>query len=183
MRKFASKFGTDKTFELRGKDGKCYIENKKAKIKENNIIIGEKEYAGTPGLWDLIVATTPDDKIFTNGDIDNYAEIMHLTNALRRNNDESETEPKANISWKCKHILKLIWDERDLCTGNGLIPSVSTIILPCDPIALVERLDILTASKAAGNTGVRNELVSICDELLRQNLIDKHKYKIIMLQL
>ena len=52
-----------------------------------------------------------------------------------------------------------------------------------DPVALVERLDILIGSKAAGNTGVRNELVSVCDELLRQNLIDKNKYKIIMLQL
>ena len=51
-----------------------------------------------PGLWELIVATTPDDKIFTIGDYDNYAEIMHLTNALRRNNDESETKPKANKS-------------------------------------------------------------------------------------
>ena len=57
------------------------------------------------------------------------------------------------------------------------------MILPCDPIALVERLDILMASKAAGNTGVRNELVSVWDELLRQKLIDKQKYKIIMLQL
>ena len=37
--------------------------SKEAKIKENNIIVGEKEYAGTPGLWELIVATTPDDKI------------------------------------------------------------------------------------------------------------------------
>ena len=55
--------------------------------------------------------------------------------------------------------------------------------LPCDPIALVERLDILMANKAAGNTGVRNELVSVYDELLRQNWIDRHKYKIIMLQL
>ena len=66
---------------------------------------------------------------------------------------------------------------------NGLTRSVPTIILPCDPIAFVERLNILMASKAAGNTGVRNELVSICDELLRHNVIDKHKYKIIMLQL
>ena len=108
---------------------------------------------------------------------------MHSTNALRRNNDESETKPKANKSWKWKHILKPIWDGNDLYTGNALIPSVSIITLPCDPIALVERLDILMATKAAGNTGVRNELVSICDELLRQNLIDKHKYKIIMLKL
>ena len=134
-------------------------------------------------ILELIVATTPDDKMFTNWDFDNYAEIMHSTNALRRNNDESETKPKANKSWKWKHILKSIWDEKDLYTGNGLTPSVPTVILPCDPIALVERLDTLMASKAAGNTRVRNELVSICDELLRQNLIDKNKYKIIMLQL
>ena len=78
---------------------------------------------------------------------------MHSTNALRRNNDESETKPKANKSWKWKHILILIWGEKDLYTGNGLIPSVRVITLPCDPIALVERLDILMASKAAGNTG------------------------------
>ena len=108
---------------------------------------------------------------------------MHSTSALIRNNDESETKWKANKSWKWRHILKLIWDEKDLNTGNGLTPSVTTIILPCDPIELVERLNILMASKAAGNTGVRNKLVSVCDELLRQNLIDKHKYKIIILQL
>ena len=160
-----------------------YIGNKEAKIKENNIIVGNKEYAGTPGLWELIVVGSPDDKIFTNGVYDNYAEIMHSTNALRRNNDESETKPKANKSWKWKHILKPIWDEKDLYTGNGLTPSIPTIILSCDPITLVERLDILMASKAAGNIGVRNQLVSVCDELLRQKLIDKQKYKIIMLQL
>ena len=108
---------------------------------------------------------------------------MHSTNALRRNNDEGETKPKANKSWKWKHILKPIWDEKYLYTGNGLRPSVPAIILPFDPIALVERLDILMESKVAGNTGVRNELISVYDELLRQNLIDKNKYKILMLQL
>ena len=119
LRKFASTSGTDKIFGLRDKDGKFYIGSKETKIKENNIIVGDKEYAGTPGLWELIVATTPDDKLFTNGDYDNYAEIMHSTNALRRNNDESETKPKANKSWKWKHILKPIWNEEDLYTGNG----------------------------------------------------------------
>ena len=72
-------------------------------------------------------------------------------------------------------------DEKDLYTGNGITPSLP-IIQACDPIALVERLDILMASKEAGNTGVRNDLVSVCDEQ-RQNLINKHKYKIIMLKL
>ena len=116
--------GSDKTFGLRDKDGKFYIGNKEAKIKENNIIVGDKEYAGKPELWELIVARSSDDTIFTNGDCDNHAEIMHSTNALRRNNDESETKPKANRNWKWKHILKQIWDEKDLYTGNGKTPSV-----------------------------------------------------------
>ena len=54
-------------------------------------------------------------------------------------------------------------------TGKGLTAALPTIILPSDPIALVERLDILMANKAAGSTGVKNEFVSVCDELLRQN--------------
>ena len=59
-----------------------------------------------------------------------------------------------------------IWGENDQYTGNGITPSVTTI-LPSDPIGHVDRLNILLASKAAGNTGVWNELVSTCDELLR----------------
>ena len=81
------------------------------------------------------------------------------------------------------HILKPILDEKELCTGKCLTAALPTIILPSDTITLAERLDILMAGKAAGNTGVRNELVSVCDELIRQKLIDKNKYKIIMLQL
>ena len=92
---FSSTSGTHKTFGMRDKDGKFYIGNKEAKINENNIIVGDKEYVRTPGPWEIIVATTPDGKIFTYGD---YAEIMHSTNALMRNNDESETKPKSNTS-------------------------------------------------------------------------------------
>ena len=41
LRKFASVSGADKTFVLRHRDGKFYIGNKEAKIKENNIIVGD----------------------------------------------------------------------------------------------------------------------------------------------
>ena len=50
LRKFAAVSGAEKTFRLRSKDCKFYIGNKEAKVKENNIIVGNKEYAGTPGL-------------------------------------------------------------------------------------------------------------------------------------
>jgi len=33
------------------------------------------------------------------------------------------------------------------------------------------------ASKQAGNTGIRNEIVNICDELLRQKVLSRDAYK------
>ena len=115
LRKFATVSGTDKTFGFRDKDGKFYIGNKDAKIKENNIIVGNKEYAGIPGLWELIVARSPDDKICINGDYDNYAEIMHSTNASRMKVKLNRKPTKAGNG----NTLKPSWDEKDLYTGNS----------------------------------------------------------------
>jgi len=38
-------------------------------------------------------------------------------------------------------------------------------------------------SKHAGNTGLRNEIVSICDEILRQKILSRDAYKNLMLTL
>jgi len=57
---------------------------------------------------------------------------------------------------------------------------LKTTVTPSDPTALVDRLDLLLAIHRSGNTGVRNELVSICDELLRQEVIAKDMYKTVM---
>ena len=50
-------------------------------------------------------------------------------------------------------------------------------ILPSDPNALIDRFDLLFSSKKAGHTGVRNEIVSILDELKRQGVINTKEYK------
>jgi len=60
-------------------------------------------------------------------------------------------------------------------SGQGFLPS--------DPHALCERLELLMALKQAGNTGLRNEIVSICDELLRQKILSHDAYKNLMLTL
>ena len=39
------------------------------------------------------------------------------------------------------------------------------------------------ASKLAGNTGLRNEIASICDEHLRQKILSRDAYKNLMLAL
>ena len=70
---------------------------------------------------------------------------------------------------------------------SGVRPSigqgVGTTVIPSNPDALIDRLDLLMASKVAGNMGVRNELISICDELLRQSVIIKDLYKKLMITL
>ena len=50
-------------------------------------------------------------------------------------------------------------------------------ILPSDLNALIDRFDLLFSSKKAGHTGVRNEIVSILDELKRQGVLKTNEYK------
>ena len=47
LRKFASLSGAHKTFGSRDTDRKDYIGYKETKIKQNNIIVDDKAYAGT----------------------------------------------------------------------------------------------------------------------------------------
>ena len=62
--------------------------------------------------------------------------------------------------------------------GTGLSKAgQSPKILPSDPNALIDRFDLLFSSKKAGHTGVRNEIVSILDELKRQGVLKTNEYK------
>ena len=73
-------------------------------------------------------------------------------------------------NYKWTKILKTIRDNRKEYDGKR-------VVIPCDPDALLERLELLLASQEAGHTGVGNEVVSICDELKRQGVLDPKSYK------
>ena len=88
--------------------------------------------------------------IYDSDDLEEYAEILHVTNAMRQPNNSSK--PKWSKSQKYKQIIKPIWDTKE---GKGV-----AIVIPQDPNALVEVLSLRMAIFAAGNTGVRNEIVS-----------------------
>ena len=45
----------DETFGIRNEEGLYYIGNKQATIFNNNIIIDNEKFEGTPGLWELIM--------------------------------------------------------------------------------------------------------------------------------
>ena len=152
LKKFATKDEADRTFGLYDKNKKFYIGNKLAIIVDNDLIVGKDEYEGTPGLRELIVSREPKD--FTSDDYQNYAKLMVKGNALHAGNNPESRKPKGSKSYKWKNILKDIWDNRLKYEGEGVT------VIPSDPNALLERLDLLLAR----HTGVGNELTSICDE-------------------
>ena len=70
-----------------------------------------------------------------------------------------------------KRLIKKMHKIKSQYEGEGVV------VIPSDPNALLERLDLLLASQEAGHTGVWNEMVSICDELKRQGVLDTKAYK------
>ena len=168
--KFLNKPFRDKTFGVRKKGGRHYIGSQHVIIQDNNIILtknGER-FKGTPGLWELITSKNP--KNFTDKDYGEYKGIMLLTNALHIDYNPNNPYPRGSGSTKWMTLLRPIWHRGEFA-GKGII------IMPSDPNALIERLDLLLGSQEAGHTGVANELVSISDKLKRQGILDSGAYK------
>ena len=162
----------DKKFGIRKEGLHHYIGNKHVIIKDNDIIItktGER-LEGTTGLWELIMSKNPQN--FTDMDYDNYKYLIITSNVLHRGDNPANPYPKASGSYKWTFLLGPIWNSKKKeYEGEGVV------VIPSDPNALLERFDLLLASQEAGHTGVRNELISICDELKRQGVLDTKAYK------
>ena len=168
---FGIHFGQDGNYHMgaqKGKDGVYRGNNKIITIAYNNIYVDGEKFTGTPGLWELIMEDNP--KNYTKEDLNNYGNLLVKTNALHQDFDPKNPYPRASRSHKWHSILGTIWVTKEY-RGSGVV------VIPSDPNALLERLDLLLASQKAGHTGVRNELVSICDELKRQGVLDTKGYK------
>jgi len=174
----------DKTFGLDNRGGQFFLGNTEVDFEGNDLVIGGERFAGTRGLWDLLVMKKTVVGLATE-DKKNYEEIMAETGAMR--NRKNPQRPAANGGHKWETLIRPIWEkhvqkpkqkvkrERKKTQRQGFLSS--------DPNALCERLELLMASKQAGNTGLRNEIVSICDELLRQKILPRDAYKNLMLTL
>ena len=164
----------DRKFGIRKEKGHHYIGKTHVIIKDNDIIIpktGER-LEGTTGLWELIMSKNP--KNFTEMDYDNYRYLITTSKVLHRGDNPKNPYPKASGSFKWVFLLRPIWFGREPKKGYE---GEGVVVIPSDPNALLERLDLLLASQKAGHTSVRNELVSICDELKRQGVLDTKGYK------
>ena len=168
----------DITFGIRKVNDDHYIGDTHVTVKDDDIIITKTDepFTGTHGLWKLITSKYPNKKTMKWDKLDeeNYVRLMEKTYVLHRNNNPNNPYPKSSASYKWNNILTHIWYNHKFpkeYNGEGVV------VIPSDPNALLERLDLLLASQKAGHTGVRNELVSICDELKRQGVLDTKAYK------
>ena len=161
----------DKMFGINKIDGHHHIGDTHVIIHKNNIIIDNEKFIGTPGLWDLIMLKDPTGGNYTNKEFEDYIKILIKTHVLHQGNNPNNPYPKSSKGNKWNKYLGHIWEHRKAYEGEGIV------IMPSDPNALLERLDLLLASQKAGHTGVGNKLVSICDELKRQGVLDTEAYK------
>ena len=173
----------DTTFGIYKRNGDHYIGNTHVIIKDDDIIIKEtgERFVGTHGLWKLITTKNLSlDKIeWDKVDEKDYVRLLEKTYVLHRGNNPNNPHAKSSGGRKWNNILTFIWHtnrfpqkgEFEEYEGQGVV------VIPSDPNALLERFDLLFASQEAGHTGVRNELISICDELKRQGVLDTKAYK------
>ena len=188
-----TKNNIDLTYGIYAKDGKFKIGDKFITIEDNDIKVDGIIFEGTPGFWELVTSKSiKNPENYKEDDLNKYRRLVILTNTAYRNNDPTQNYPKQSKGNKWKNVIKPIWsaiqeqkDEEDYkefeepdeddpqpkTSGTGLK------ILPSDPNALINRFDLLFSSKKAGHTGVRNEIVSILDELKRQGVINVQEYK------
>ena len=178
---FLNKPNTDKTFGVRKEGKHHYIGNKHVIITgDDDIVIKEsgERFYGTAGLWGLITSKEPDKELmdWDKNDINDYERLMIKTNALHRGNNPKNPYPKSSNSKKWLGLLSPIWNKHKAMSSKKF-EGKGVVIMSSDPNALLERFHLLRASKKAGHTNVVNEMVSICDELKRQGVLNTESYK------
>ena len=175
------------------------------KIKENDLYFDFDKIDGTPGLWKLLTSQDiPDKKDYKPADLYNYTVIMYSTNATRQGYNKDNRRINGNnkmnnlikpfvlalenedMDKKIKEHFKDEEEDEDEEEGDAYklfdtdgegIKGKGLKFLPSDPNALIDRFDLLFSSKKAGHSGVRNEIISILDELKRQGVIKTNEYK------
>jgi len=145
-------------------NGHIILGDKEVKFIENTILIDGTVYNLTSGLIQLLFLKNP--LVYTDNDLDVYKSIL--------------TQTSAHIAIGRKKIKKGGFKYTSII--NKLFPSGSGLSMKLqknnlvywdNPNELVDRLRLLLASKAAGNTGVSNEIISIFEELREAGLIKR----------
>ena len=91
-------------------NGNPVIARTPIKIENDDILIYDEVYEGTPGLWELLTEKNKQNlRSYTQDDLVEYAKILHQTNVLYEDFNPETNYPRSNSSWKWKNLLSPIW--------------------------------------------------------------------------
>ena len=157
--KYLGNKDTDISYGISKQEDKLKMGNKEIKLNYN-IIVDDEKFEGTEGLWELITEKNTNlleqnykDGKYSLEDIENYKKILNKTNALYK----PDGKIHGGKSKKLKFAKSIAFNKIE---GSGVSTSeraVKTVIIPCNPNDLLKRMDLLIASKKAGNSGLENE--------------------------
>ena len=159
-----------------------FFNNETALGSMHLINIGGIHYELTDGLREVLFRKTPDLSLITEKDKIAYKDILILTNAHKRNY-EANSQIRGDKGIKYNKIIKPLFfyvnqnDTKGHKLGGGILPKLKTyrtysdLTYWDDPNELIERLQLLMASKDAGNNNHDNEIISIIEELKEAGII------------
>lgn len=159
--KWDSKHGPSVDSRKRIMFGKYPIE-----FTDSHIIYKKKNYENSRGVLELIFKRLPDNKLITENDRETYTNLYL----------ESGKEITSSRATKYTQFLKNIYSIK-YKKGKGitLLSSIDETKINYkywdNPNELVERLQLLIASRSVGNNSHNNEIVSIIEELRESNII------------
>jgi len=147
------------------KNGSVHLGKKEINLVDKKLIIEDTSYPLTQGLGNLVFSKYP--KFYTKHDLDAYKSLLIQTSAHLKAGGK-EIKKGGN---KFNDIIKPLFPS----SGSGLSMKLQkhSLVYWNDPNELVDRLRLLLASKAAGNTGLSNEILSIYEELYEAGIIKR----------
>lgn len=168
-------------------------------FRDNNVIVHNLTYPATVGLLELLFLKHP--QTYTTSDLDNYMDILKRTNAYRKNYDSNEQIHGTTSTKYLTIIKPYLEQKGILKNSGPKYTSRKSFLKPSpprtraqtlfkkggnlmelsnnkidyiffdDPNELVNRLRLLIASQSAGHSGLKNEIMSIIEELRELNII------------
>lgn len=160
-------------------DDKLMIGDSPIDFKPDHIYVGRQKYPKSIGLVELLFKKVPKTNYLTSNDLAYYEKMVMDTNAHRKNYKRNGAI-RENTSYKFRKFISPIIGERRSGVHKGGNVSEYKVARKNvsydyvhwdDPNELVDRLRLLIASQAAGNSSHSNEIISIIEELREAEII------------
>ncbi|CAH0556565.1 unnamed protein product [Brassicogethes aeneus] len=138
------------TSKFRFGDSEMDFKGNDVVIKGKTMLVKDKIYKGTYGLYELLFKNRPNESLITPEDRENFKNIMQSTNAHKRNFIANE-QTAGNRGEKYKYVIKPLLDEIVKESKEKQKKQVSKIRLP-QPKRLAEYYDDEENDRATTST-------------------------------